>query len=274
MTPRIVVLLAAGTALGMTHAPLLGEQVQTPVPAGEASSPRSVRPFVVGERAEYEIKLMGLTVGTGTMELRGIDTVRDRDAYHFAFTISARAAWPINYSIRDTLQSWTDTADFNSLRFHQDQYEGFGHNDPRRKRYEIFPDRQKFEEPGKPAQPSVADPLDDASFLYFVRTQNLEVGKTYPYDRYFKPNANPVTVHVIKKDTIRVPAGEFVTLKLKPIIKTSGLFSEGGEAFVWITDDSARLVVQITTKLAHISQLTLRLKTYRPSFAAPPPRHP
>ncbi len=37
-------------------------------------------------------------------------------------------------------------------------------------------------------------PLDDGSFLYFVRTIPLEVGQTYNFDRYFNPKANPVTI--------------------------------------------------------------------------------
>jgi len=42
----------------------------------------------------------------------------------------------------------------------------------------------------------VTDPLDDAAFLYWIRTVPLEVGKKrYEYRRYFRPRgANQVIV--------------------------------------------------------------------------------
>jgi len=54
---------------------------------------------------------------------------------------------------------------------------------PRIKRYEIFPERHSYRDGSQPEQPSVAEPLDDIAFLYFVRTQSLEVGTTIELSR-------------------------------------------------------------------------------------------
>jgi hypothetical protein len=104
-------------------------------------------------------------------------------------------------------------------------------------------------ENGKPDTATVAAPLDEASFLFFLRSIPLEVGQTYTFDRYFKPERNPVTVVVERTEQVKVPAGTFNTIVVRPIIKTSGIFGEGGRAEVWFTDDSTRTLVQLKSKL-------------------------
>jgi hypothetical protein len=40
----------------------------------------------------------------------------------------------------------------------------------------------------------VPEPLDDAAFLYWIRTAPLKVGERYEYRRYFRMERNPVIV--------------------------------------------------------------------------------
>jgi hypothetical protein len=187
-----------------------------------------------------------LKVGTGSMEVRGIDTVRNRPAYHTTFRISGGI--PL-YRVDDVFESWFATDDMSSLRFNQDQNEG---TKERQHRYEIFPERRVYNDltDDRGEQPSVADPLDDGSFVYFVRTIPLEIGKTYEFQRYFKPDRNPVTIRVLRRERVTVPAGTFDAVVIQPIIKTKGVFSENGNAELWISDDDRRLIVQMKSKLS------------------------
>lgn len=236
------------------------------IPAVPAAAP-SARPFPVGESAQYDVKYGFIGAGSASMRVAGIDTVRGIPAYHFVFTVSGGVRM-LGLTVRDTLQSWADTATLFSLRFHQDQREA---GKTRVKRYEIYPDRRVYVEPGKKEVPSVENPLDDASFLYFVRTVKLEIGQTLEFNNYFKPESNPVKIRVLRRDTIDVPAGRFATIVVQPIIKTTGIFSEGGEAQIWLSDDSARLVVQMDAKFA-IARLHLLLKSFEGSTTRPLPR--
>ena len=128
--------------------------------------------------------------------------------------------------------------------------------------FEIYPAQRTFSENGKPPEPSVADPLDEASFIYFLRTIPLEPGKTYDFDRYFRPDRNPVRVIVLRRERITVPAGTFNTVVVRPVIKAKGLFAEGGQAEVWLTDDSSRTMVQMRSHLP-IGSLSLYLTGVR-----------
>jgi len=224
-------------------------------------------PFAVGERSEYDVKYGVIRAGRSALEVTGIDTVRGRDAYRFQFQIVGGVRFI--YSIRDTMWSWVDTATFESLRFIQDNQEG-GRN--RYRHYEIFPERGVYLERGQEETATVPNPLDDLSFLYFVRTRELEVGREYSFPQYFKPPANPVTLRVLRKERVKVPAGTFDAIVVQPSFKTRGIFSEGGQAQVWISDDSARVIVKVTTKIA-VASLSLELRSYRPGTppgAAPP----
>jgi len=142
------------------------------------------------------------------------------------------------------------------------------------KQYEIFPERAVYIEKtakgdnSTKEQVSVDQPLDDGSFLYFIRTVPLEVGQTYTFHRYFRPDRNPVTIKVLRKERVKVPAGQFDAIVIQPIIKTKGIFSEEGEALVWLMDDPSRIMLQMKSKLK-IGSINLYLKSYRPGPAAP-----
>jgi len=68
-----------------------------------------------------------------------------------------------------------------------------------------------------------------------------------------------------------VPAGEFDAIVVQPIIKTKGIFSEGGRAEVWLSDDADRIMVQMKSKLS-FGSLNLYLTSYQRG-AAPAPEH-
>ena len=192
------------------------------------------------------------------MEVRGIENVRGRDAYHTVFRINGGI--PL-YRVDDTFESWFAVDDLSSLRFVQDQNEG---QKERERRYEIFPERQTYNEltADKTEQPSVAQPLDDGSFVYFVRTLPLEVGRTYEFQRYFKPDRNPVTIRVLRREQVTVPAGTFDAVVIQPVIKTKGVFSEEGKAELWISDDERRMILQMKSQL-RIGSINLYLTDIR-----------
>jgi uncharacterized protein DUF3108 len=213
-------------------------------------------PFAAGERLEYDVKFGFLHVGGGSMEVAGVDSIRGRPAWHTVFHVHGGTLF---FKVNDRLESWIDVHSFVSLRHWQELSEG---RRERERRFEIVPERGIVLEDGKPEAPTVAAPLDDGAFLYFVRTIPLEVGQTYEFDRYFRPDRNPVTIRVLRRERIRVPAGEFDAIVLQPIIKTKGIFSEGGRAEVWLSDDANRIMLQMKSKLP-FGSLNLYLTSYQ-----------
>jgi hypothetical protein len=223
-------------------------------------SDRATVPFAAGERADYQVKYGPFSVGRGTMDVVGLDTVRGRETWHILFRV--RGGVP-GYRVDDRMESWIDTRTLASLRFKQDMNEG---NRERERHFEIHPGSTYVENDRDP-QPTVDVPLDDGSFLYFVRTIPLEVGKEYTFNNYFRPDRNPVRILVLRKERIKVPAGVFETIVIRPIIKARGVFSEDGRAEIWITDDERRLMVQMKSHMK-LGSLNLYLRSYTPGMTS------
>ena len=258
----IVLALAALSSTIVASRLAAQDAAQTLVANFADAQPRMAVPFDKGEKLTFDVRFGGIKVGTGRMEVMGMTDVRGREAWHTRFTV--KGGIPL-YKVNDRLESWIDTRTFESLRFVQDLQEG---RRDKERFYEIYPERSTYSEKGEVEHaPSVEDPLDDAAFMYFVRTIPLEVGKTYSFNRYFRPDRNPVQIRVLRKERVKVPAGTYETIVIQPVIKSKGIFSEKGHAEMWLTDDPRRILVQMKTDLS-IGSLNLYLRGYVPGNVA------
>ncbi len=254
-------MIRAIRSTGLVLAILAGPASATAQLAPETSTPVASVPFGPGERLGYKVKLGVFgTVGEGSMEVVGVDTIHGRPTYHLRFDLEGKVLFA---KVDDRLQSWLDVSDLVARRFEQDQKEV---NFKRHRIFDFFPEERRWVRLDKDDEGELPTdmPLDDVSFLYFVRTLPLEVGETYTFDRYFKEDGNPVMIKVLRKETVNVPAGTFETIVVQPIIRTDGLFGEGGEAEVYFTDDEQRLLVQMKSKVPVIGNLSLHLESYTP----------
>jgi hypothetical protein len=232
----------------------LAAQAADTLPRPTGPDPRSW----VGERLQYEAKSGILPLGTAELMVAGLDTVRGDSALHIRFLIRGGNAL---YRINNEWDSWVGLSDFTSRRFIQDHDEG---GKKSRAAYEILPDSGYYRREGvDTVMPTSPLPLDDAAFFYFVRLVELSDGRN-EFDRYFKPDRNPVVLEVVGRDTLDVPAGRFDCLVVQPIIKGGGIFREQAEGRMWITNDQRRLVVQIRSKIAFVP-ITMRLRTVIPA---------
>ena len=253
MTARVVARLVGMIAAIVLAIPARAQEPTRPEPA---RTPARV-PFGVGELLEYDIKYGKIQVGHGSMEVLPGDTVRGHDTWHTVFRL--RGGIPF-YRVNDKYEAWFDVHSLASLRYWQDIDEGS--YEPKR-HYEIFPDRREFVEGEKEPRQSVERPLDEASMLYFIRTVPLRVGLDTSFNDYFMAERNPIRLKVVRKETVKVPAGEFNAIVVQPIF-ASKLFSEGGHAEIWLSDDENRIMLQMKSKVS-FGSLSLYLKSYRPS---------
>lgn len=217
-------------------------------------------PFGPGERLDYRITygILGKR-GNASTEILSVTDVRGNPTYHLSFKMKGGA---LGFSLNDVQESWLDVGELYSHRFKQDlnqtTYE-------RLRTLDFYPAERLWRRVEKVDSGALASdmPLDEVSFLYWSRTLPFEVGKTYEFRRYFKEDGNPVVLKVLRRETITVPAGTFNTIVVRPIIQTSGLFSDGGQAEVYYTDDAQRLIVLVKTKMS-IGTMQLQLEKYTP----------
>lgn len=245
-------LLGVGGTVAAAQDTLHGNLPMAPFPP-----PQPAVAFPVGERLAFQAKYGLFNVGTAVMEVVGIDTVHGTEAVHIRFRISGGALW---YHLDQTIESWVGRWDFRSRRYHSIQDERDRH---RERRYEIYPDSGFYREAGRDTTfVTVAEPLDDAAFLYWVRTLPLEVGKRYEYGRYFRPDLNPVIIEVLRRERVSVAGKKWHAVVIRPKIpRARGIFGERSETSIWLSDDAQRLVLAIQSNFS-FGQVTLKLKEY------------
>lgn len=219
-------------------------------------------PFGVGEKATYSVKL-GIVgnVGSGSLEVVDLDTINGHVAYEL--NMKLRGGIPLA-RVEDEYRSWLDVHKLLARRFSQDQHEV---RYERKRTFDFFPEELRWKrlDNNESGTLPTSAPLDDLSFLYYIRTLPLEVGKTYIFERYFTEEGNPVTVKVLRKQVFSTPKlGKFNTIVVQPIIKTKGLFSEGGRAEVYFSDDHRRILVALKSKVKILKSLDMVLETYTP----------
>lgn len=262
--------LVAGAVLAAVTAVAAEAQMQVPDTSSvDPADPRAARtPFGLGEHLTYKVKVGAFNAGEGYMSLDSqVDTVRGNRTYRAVMGIEGGLLFA---KVEDQHQTWFDVGTLQSWRFIQDidevGYKSYRH-------YELFPERRRWERQDNDESGRLGSslPLDDISFVYFIRSLPLEVGKTYRLNRYFKDEGNPVIIRVVRKDIRETEAGEFNTIVVEPIIRTRGMFAEGGKAELHFTDDERRLLVYMKTDIPNFpGSLTLHLRSIQEGV----PLHP
>ena len=251
--------------LGMALVLLLGQALSPDrVPAqsgGEALRPAAV-PFGPGERLDYDVTLgrgfATFHVGEGSFQVNGIEIVRGHPTYRLEMRMHGSA---LRVRVDEDMASWLDVVTLVSRRFEQHEQQFRYKRDRTR---EFFPEEKRYYQPDKDEHGPIPtdQPLDDLSFLYYARTLPLQVGQVYTLQRYFDPAGNPVTLKVLRRDTVKVPAGTFATIVVQPVIQTKGLFGQGGHAEVYFTDDARRMLVQVRSDVPLVGKLNMYLKSW------------
>jgi hypothetical protein len=215
---------------------------------------------VAGERALYELRLAGREVGHGSLEVLGEEQVGGHTTLHTTMQISGGVLFA---KVNDRFDSWIDPEHLFSRRFVQDQKELTSR---RYRDYQMAPEQKTFRlKDGEQEALSSHQPLDDVSFLFYARTLPLRVGDVDTIPRYFKPG-HDVILRVLRKERITVPAGTFETIVVQPTItNVGGLFGQGGQAEVYFSDDAARTLVMMKSKVPVVGSLSLHLKDFRTS---------
>src|SRR3954465_14122471 len=82
-----------------------------------------------------------------------------------------------------------------------------------------------------------SEPLDELSFMYFVRTLPMVPGATYRFDRHFDAARNPITVNVIRREVIPTPVGEVHVFSLEMRVRDPRHYEGEGVIRIHLSDD-------------------------------------
>jgi hypothetical protein len=99
---------------------------------------------------------------------------------------------------------------------------------------------------------------DPLSAFYAITKTDIKTGESSFINIFDNEKLWNTEVQILRKEKIRVKAGEFDTIVIKPLIKSEGIFIKTGEIYIWLTDDDQRIPVKLTSK-AIIGKFTVML---------------
>jgi hypothetical protein len=223
-------------------------------------------PFAVGERLEYGVRVGGMgTIGRGRMWIEGPVDVRGHDAWLLRFDFQAGRG-PLKAI--DRTSSWIDPRRMAALRFTKEERHPLSRHS---ESVEMFPETRRWSEAGGDAGVSATDaPLDELSFMYFLRTIPLDADTAQRFDRHFDAARNPTSVRVVGRETIATEAGEFRTVVLEMRVRDPRRYRGEGVIRIHVSDDADRIPVRIESRMPVVGTtvMSLRARTTAPSELA------
>lgn len=209
--------------------------------------------FPVGEKLTYSVSWSTvIEAGISTMEVQEGEKVDGRRTYDVVSTTRSVGVVDLVFPVRDTVESVIDADEIYSLSFHLRESHG-----KKTRQRDMFYDRAKGTvrvsiNNGTPETYTVPDRIQDAlSSLYYVRTrQDFIIGKTIVVDVHDGDKTWAVEVHVLGKERIKTPVGEFDTIRVKTHPKYEGVFMNKGEIYIWLTDDSRKIPLIMKSEIS------------------------
>jgi hypothetical protein len=224
-----------------------------------APAPREV-PFAKGELLVFSIDYGPVNAGEASLEVCDeIDSGGYR-CWHVESKANSNRFFDAFYQVRDKVVSHIDTSTLSSRYFSKRLREG-----DYRKNVAIrfdpvagkarYLDGREFDVPG--------DVQDVLSAFYYVRTIDLEVGNTATVKTHSSCRNYDLDVHVLARETVKVPAGEFDCFVVEPVLMGEGLFQFEGKVTIWITADDRRIPVLMKTRVK-VGAIDASLKRWVP----------
>ena len=213
--------------------------------------------FGVGEKLSFEVKYGFISAGTATMEVMRLIEYENRPCYQIVTLARSNSFFSTFYKVEDRVESIMDATGLFSWRFEKNLREGKYRSD-RKYSFDQRGNSVVYKGDTIEIEPFVQDAL---STLYFIRTQTLEVGKSFFLDNFIDGKKYHLEVKVLKRETITVDAGSFECLVVEPITQSVGIFKHEGRLKVWLTDDRLRLPVLMKSKVI-VGSIAVELTDY------------
>jgi len=261
IVPTLAVALAV--ALG---APPAQEPLPDP-PAPPAPLAAAV-PWLPGERMEFVIEYLGLTMGKAAISVGG---ATDGAA---PLEISSRSAGLMSVvTFRQTLVSELDVVTLLPRSSVLDAAEPGGYKHTDTARFDRAAGTATVREKGKYDNTYEFEvpegTLDFVALIFRLRTLPLPDGATTSFKVLAGRKVSTVVASVVKHELVKTDAGRFQAVKVRVPTGFDGKFSEKNPTYVWFSDDARRVVVRISTDFA-IGRAEAELVRYQPGQPAQP----
>jgi len=214
------------------------------------------QPFKTGETLIYATGFRLFSAGTSTMEI----VAQEGDSsLHIVSQVRTNDFFDHLYRIRDRIDLWLDSSTLELRHMRRDIHEGrYARRDT------TTVNRETGFSHARDDTLTVAEPVfDPIGVIYYLRSLPLAIGDEIPLAIFDGRHLRKIAIIVGGPERIRVPAGEFECLVLKPeSLDDRSLTSAADYLRVWLSADERRLPVRIEQR-ASFGKIVLKLAEVR-----------
>lgn len=222
------------------------------------------RPFNVGDHFYYDIRWGILKVGEAEML---VEAAGEENKGDLRFVLLVRtSSWADTfYKVRNRIESYTDAEVTKTLHYVKSQREGSRERevtvtfdwDSNTAQYTNFDDKMD------PISIPV-DCQDPFSVIFAFRLREFNLGERISVPVTDGKKSLVAEIDVLEKETIKVKAGSFDCLRVRPDVKDlGGIFSKSKDAHmdIWFSDDKHKLIVKMSSSVS-VGRFKVELRDY------------
>jgi hypothetical protein len=204
-------------------------------------------PFKLGEKLTYSVRYEFVKAGEATLEVKEITQCGNQsDCFRLVSEAKSTMPFSLVFEVRDRVESFVHVDSLYTLRYvktlKEGNYEAYEAVDFDQVNHTAtYPNGDVVEIP-----PRVQDVL---SSLYYIRTMDLEVGRSVFINNHADEKNYPLEVKVLRIEKIKVPEGSYECYVLEPVLRASGIFQHKGKLTVWMSTDPSRIPVMMKSKI-------------------------
>jgi LysM repeat protein len=203
--------------------------------------------FGVGERLVFAVKYFNVTAGYGILDVKGIEDLNGRKAYHIEATARTAPFFETFYRVKDVLTSYMDMYGLFSLKYSKHLEEGGYRNDT----YMVFNHEAGF------AQKNNGEKCDIKPFAQDVLSEFYYFRSIFKGDDETKIDvasdeckSYQIVVKKVRYERIKTDAGEFDCVIVQPFLKFEGVWKQKGDVLIWLTNDKNLMPVLVRGQIS------------------------
>lgn len=260
--PVASIVLGCAAFAGGTLVRTMSAQGSTSARAAAPAVP--ALPFGIGEALKYQVRVARMgDVGTGRMWIEGPLLEQGVTVWRLRSEINAGKG-PIRAT--DRTSSWFDPSRFAIVRFQKAERHLLSNSEEH-----VTIDRaaHRWRDEDGPSGALGSDlPLDELSFLYFLRTIPLDGDSVMRFDRHFDAARNPTIIRIKGEETLTTPAGIFRTRVIEMEVRDPKRYKGTGKIRIHLYAEECRIPIRIESRMPvlGITTLTLTGWTHSPQY--------
>lgn len=254
---RQIFFLLASAALLLAQTP--GPVRITPAPGPTIAPPSSVYKVPNGQTLNYAVEWRLFDAGVASIRMDAAGREQRVTA-----TADAKGVVGLLYHVHDRFESFFDPQTNCSRSIEKKTEEGFRRLetniifDPARKKSVLTEKNLRNDQSKRVENDTPVCVRDVASAIFYIASQPLTPNSSLLFPLNDGGKTVDVRVSVEAREEIRVPAGNYKTVRVQAVGESIATRSKG-QVWIWYTDDDRHTPVQMKAKLFWGS-LTFRLK--------------